>query len=350
MNVAIVSPGPGEASDGRIVLVAPEQVRRVRLSLDGEPASVRILARRDGDGGVRFELQTGAVDRDGAGLELEALDAGGASLGRAQVADIHLLGRAAFGPVKALRRDGAAAAQALGITRSVAPPVGISAACLGSGRFAEAGAKRSTLAGSTLKVAILLAAFADDEGNPTRRAVSAAHRRAIVDSDNEAANQVLVTVGGGSAAAGTRRVNELMARIGLRQSVLDGPYVVTSGRSRKTTSASDLRLLVSALHQTARDGTGRLGDLGVSRREARVLVGLMAATTYPGLVREHVPGPVAHKAGWLDDQQNDAAIVFGGRGGPCVVGITTEGLSFGAADALGGRLAKEVLPLLRRPA
>ncbi len=350
MNVAIVSPGPGEASDGRIVLVAPEQVRRVRLSLDGEPASVRILARRDGDGRVRFELQTGAVDRDGAGLELEALDAGGASLGRAQVADIHLLGRAAFDPVKGLRRDGAATAQALGITRSVAPPVGISVACLGSGRFAEAGAKRSTRAGSTLKVAILLAAFADDEGNPTRRAVSATHRRAIVDSDNEAANQVLVTVGGGSAAAGTRRVNELMARIGLRQSVLDGPYVVTSGRSRKTTSASDLRLLVSALHQTARNGTGRLGDLGVSRREARVLVGLMAAATYPGLVREHVPGPVAHKAGWLDDQQNDAAIVFGGRGGPCVIGITTEGLSFGAADALGGRLAKEVLPLLRRSA
>jgi beta-lactamase class A len=349
VDLAIISPTSGEASDGRIVLAAPDAAERIRLSIDGSSTPVRIVARRATTGGVRLEVQTDRIDREGADLKVEALDGSGRALGTAGVADVHLLGEAAFTRISTVKRDSPASQRIAAISRGSGSAVGISAVCLGSGRLAESNADSSTRAASTLKVAILLTALASDTGEPTRGDVFPIYRQAIVDSSNDAANRVLVTIGGGSAAAGAARVNTFMAKLGTRQSYLDGPYAATAGRSRKTTTAYDLRVLATALQEVASGKTNAHAPSGVTRHEARVLIGLMAAATYPGLVRSHVPGPVAHKAGWLDGQQNDAALVYGGKGGPCVVGITTEGLSFAAADALGRRVANEVLPALGRP-
>ena len=90
----------------------------------------------------------------------------------------------------------------------------------------------------------------------------------------------------------------------------------------------------------------RLASDFADTHEARVLIGLMANEVYPGLVRDNVPGPVAHKAGWLGNVQNDLALAFGTRGGTCVIGITTPDLSFSSADSVGRELADRVLPLL----
>jgi hypothetical protein len=115
----------------------------------------------------------------------------------------------------------------------------------------------------------------------------------------------------------------------------------------KRTSAGDLERLGRALYQAAR-GEGPLPALGVSQAEARVLIGLMASEDYPGLIREHLPGPVAHKAGWLDTAQTDLALAFGMPGGPCIIGVVTNGLPFASADAIGKRIADELIPLLTR--
>ena len=134
----------------------------------------------------------------------------------------------------------------------------------------------------------------------------------------------------------------------MRDSFLDGPYRLSGGPSRKRTSAADLVLLARALYRAA-GSTGPLAGLGVSRHEARVLIGLMAVESYPGLIRDHLRGPVAHKAGWLNTVQNDVALAFGTPGGTCLIGLTTEGLSFDAASSVGRQVAERVLPLLARP-
>lgn len=340
-------PRAAEASDGRIAVVAPAGTEAIRLTVDGVRTPVRVIAHRDAGGGSRFELQTTQVDREGADLVVEAIGADGAVLDAADVAGVHLLGPRAFAGKAATSPAARGSTRAAQVMATVPSPTGISVACFGSGLLAQANENATTRAASTLKVAIVLAAMTRREGNLTSSSAFPVISSAIVASDNGAANQVLTLAGDGHQEAGTRAVNALASRLGMRATHLDGPYVQTAGRSRKTTSAADLRILAGALLETARDGSGTLGALGVSRHEARVLIGLMSSATYPGIVRAHTPGPVAHKAGWLDDQQNDLALVFGVDGGPCAVGIVTEGLSFTSADALGEQVVERVLPALR---
>ena len=59
-------------------------------------------------------------------------------------------------------------------------------------------------------------------------------------------------------------------------------------------------------------------------------------------MRPGAPGPVAHKAGWLTTIENDLAVAFGPRGGPCFVGVTSSGVSLAAAS----RFTRRVLPAL----
>lgn len=330
-------------------MLAPGGTARARLEIDGQRVSPRVVARRSRADGILFELQTRTIAREGATITASALDGQGQPTSSVSVSDVHLLGEGAFGTAARLRPDATGSSRAAAIVSSTSSPVGISVACYGSGKLAEAGQDTTTRAGSTLKAAIVLAALARRNGDPSLSSSFATYTSAIVASDNNAANQVISQVGEGDMAAGTAAVNDLMRAVGMRDTVLDGPYVQTAGRSRKVTTAADLRILAGALLETARDGSGALADLGVSQQEARVLIGLMSSADYPGLVREHVPEPVAHKAGWLDDQQNDLALIFGGPDGTCAVGMITEGLSFSAADALGARMADEVLPVLAAP-
>ena len=73
----------------------------------------------------------------------------------------------------------------------------------------------------------------------------------------------------------------------------------------------------------------------------------MLRATYPGLVRPVVRGAVAHKAGWLTAVQNDLAIAFGVRGGPCFAGITTSGASLRTATRWTGRALPVLLAAAR---
>jgi hypothetical protein len=348
--VAIV-PVAHEASEGRLIVQAPAGTDRLGVTVAGVPVRVRLLARQDRNGRVLITVQISAVAPTGADLGLFARNRSRA-LGRGVVRDVHLLGAGAFRsprppPSIASARAGAEARR---IAAATTGRIGISAQCLGTRRTADANGERAAVAASTLKAAILAAALARDRRSPTRPAVYGTYRAAIVDSSNSAANRALAIVGAGSHTVGARRVNALMSRLRMRSSFLDGPYRLSGGPSLKRTSAADLARLARALYVAA-IGEGRLASLGVSRHEARVLIGLMASETYPGLIREHVPGPVAHKAGWLDSVENDLVLVFGAPGGPCAVGITTENLSFRAASAVGRAVTDRVLPLLalRRP-
>jgi Beta-lactamase enzyme family len=342
-----VTPIAHEASDGRIVVVAPATIQKLEVRRAGIPLAVRILSRARGGEQVRFTVQVSITDRTGADLEVIGKGAG-REVGRMVIQDVHLLGPAAFATPAAPRIDARANAAAVAIAHGTPGRIGISAECLGTGRTASVNGERPAVAASTLKVAIMSAAFARDRGKPTRSVVYEKYREAIIDSNNDAANAILGMIGDGSQSVGARRVNDLMARLGMRHSYFDGPYRSDPRPSQKRTSAADLDRLARAVYLAAA-GSGALADIGVTRHEARVLIGLMAQEVYPGLIRDNVVQPVAHKAGWLDTVQNDLAMVFGGAGGTCLVGLTTEQLSFASADAIGRQFTERVLPLLAQP-
>jgi hypothetical protein len=222
--------------------------------------------------------------------------------------------------------------------------------CAADGRVVRGAASRRFTAASTLKAAIAAAALARDAGT-VDRGTYALLERAIVDSSNEAANAVLARVGSGSTSRGTVRVNRLMRGAGMVGTSLDGPYRTGSspgsGPSRKFTTADDLRRLALLIYRAASTGEGAFARAGLGRHDARLLLGLMLRATYPGVVRPVVRGAVAHKAGWLAAGQNDLAIAFGVRGGPCFVGVTTSGASLQSATRWTGRALPVLLAAAR---
>lgn len=221
MAVVAIVPLAHEASDGRVVIEAPARTNRVEVKVSGTRVPVRLVARRDVEGRVRIAVQVSVVARTGADLELVARDRAHV-IGRAAVPDVHLLGVGAFTPPRARAPtvSGRASAEARRIAAAAPGRVGISAECVGTGLRAEASSELAAVAASTLKVAILASALADDERSPTRGEVYATYRAAIVESSNDAANRVLATLGNGSHVAGGRRVNGLMAHVGMRDSTL----------------------------------------------------------------------------------------------------------------------------------
>jgi hypothetical protein len=90
-------------------------------------------------------------------------------------------------------------------------------------------------------------------------------------------------------------------------------------------------------------GHGPLVRRGVDPHEARELLYLMVHAQDPGLVLAGAGRlPVAHKIGWLDDTDNDVAIVFA-PSGPFVIAIYTNGVEDGTAQLFGTAAVGAVL-------
>jgi Beta-lactamase enzyme family len=344
--VIVVAPLSHEASDGRFAASVPAAANRVQILVDGAavPAGRVVFTHaRAGSRRVTFNVATTA--RSGATIEIRALDSS-QLLGSASVADVSLLGPDAFAAPKTRAVSPRATAAAVAIERAAPGTLGFSANCLGSGLGAEANSTHVAVAASTLKLPILLDLLARRNDDPVSDPLHTVYSEVVVESSNDAANELLGIIGNGSVAAGAKAVNTFMRGLGMGSSYLDGPYRLGGGPSLKRTTAHDLSLVANDLLLAA-EGTGPLTGLGVTRREARVVISLMAKEDYPGLIRDNVPGPVAHKAGWLSDVQNDVALAFGTPAGTCVIAVTAEGVTFSAADAIGRQLAERVLPLLR---
>ena len=343
-TVAVVSPLAHEVSDGRIAIVAPAGTDGVRIEVGGRRVRASSVQFADRNGHVRLSARIATVTSRPVTLRVVPLRAGKA-VGAARVTDIRLLGTNAFRPARSARPATTASRRAAALVRGAGFPAGISVQCAGSGLVVRGAASRRFTAASTLKAAIVSAALARRRGT-VDRSTYALLSDTIVNSSNEGANAVLARVGGGSTSRGTARVNRLVRAAGLSQTSLDGPYRTGSspgsGPSRKFTSADDLRRLAALIYRAAATGDGALARAGLGRHDARLLLGLMIRASYPGLVRPVVRGAVAHKAGWLTAVQNDLAIAFGARGGPCFVGITTSGASLATAT----RWSNRALPML----
>lgn len=195
----------------------------------------------------------------------------------------------------------------------------------------------------------------------------------LVYSDNAAANELEVWLGG-STSGGAARVNATMRALGLTDTHMYGGYAVTKaagwlGRKPipvrvesqpsfglgKYTTAWDLARLIRYVHLAA-GGKGLLVRRfkgAFSPADARYLLFTLARVQEPGRLDRYLPGggtAVLHKAGWIEHARHDNGLVYWPGGAFVATVMTWSGGGVGAsADVLAGRVARAALERFRRP-
>ena len=197
----------------------------------------------------------------------------------------------------------------------------------------------------------------------------------LIPSDNEAANRLLVMLGG-STSGGGALVNSTMRAIGLERTEMYGGYILgtsTDPPTRdiaargvpltvveqpqwgigKSTTALDLARLFRAIWLRS-GGLGPLdrhgGELAQPRRGTSSTSSRTGATAKKlGRVVATQRGVVLmHKAGWVDAARHDAGLVVW-RGGVFVAAVMTHraGDAGVRSDVLAGRVADAALRRFR---
>jgi Beta-lactamase enzyme family len=232
-----------------------------------------------------------------------------------------------------------------------------------SGHGAAWNARARFPAASTLKLAIALEALRAHSGKPAAGSyLDSLLRRMLIESDNDAANQVESLFGGGG------RVDELLRGIQLGDTWMVGGYLrgttvrppiparVESQPSFpccKYTTAYDLARVLAYLHLAA-GGRGPLADVygaAFTPSDARYLLYLLAHVQDRGKLGRYLAGgPYAlmHKAGWISYARHDAGLVYW-PGGVFVAAVMTTGNGVGAgSDLLAARIARSTLERVQR--
>ena len=349
---AIVSPAPREASFGQVSGRVFAGTTRVRVLLDGVVVRSRAVS-----GATAFSFSLNLPARD-VRIRVVAQDA---SAARA---------RRAVGPVYGLRVAGrpfptprSAADAVLGrrlraLAGAFPGTAAVYAQDLRSGRGAAWNARARFPAASTLKLAIAMETLRTLGSRPA--AGSSVDRllwSMLVHSDNEAANALLVRLGG-STSGGAYRVNALMRSLGVRDSLMYGGYATeTLVQTRRPIplQVNEQPAIGIGKYTTAWDLVRLLGPLAhvqgsFGRRDARYLLWVLAHVADHGKLDRNLPGGVStlHKAGWIRQARHDAGIVFW-RGGAYVVAVMTwnSGGVGSASDVIAGRVARSALDRFR---
>ena len=238
---------------------------------------------------------------------------------------------------------------------------------LRSGRGAAWNARARFPAASTLKLGIAIEVLRLLHGPPrpgTR--LASLFWRMLVYSDNQAANDLEVWLGG-STSAGAARVNTTLQALRLRDTHMSGSFLVGTSATRpiplrverqppyfslgRYTSAWDLARLHRFVHR-ASAGRGVLLRLpgNFTPADARYLLFVLAHVRDPGKIDRYIGTrpdvAVLHKAGWIVHARHDSGLVFWNRGAYVVVVMTWNDSGAGASsDVLAGQVA---LAALRR--
>ncbi len=240
---------------------------------------------------------------------------------------------------------------------------------LRSGRGAAWNARARFPAASTVKLAIAVEVLRRYGRRPTPRSIL--HRRLwrmLVDSDNAAANELLVRLGG-STSRGAALVNALLRSLRINDTIMYGGYETLAAAVRrrpiplrvdrqpsfgpgKYTTAWDLAQLHRNVYLAAR-GLGRLPRLPGSfgRQDASYLLWLLAHVTDRRKLDRFLPAAarVLHKAGWITHARHDAGVVYWRRGAYVVAVMTWRPTGVGpGSDVLAGRVARAALDRFRQ--
>jgi hypothetical protein len=369
---AIERPAPYEVSYGIVHGTASRGARRVIVRVDGKLVRDVPLRRRS------FTLDVALPARE-VRVRVETVDASGRRAGRTVR---HVLGlpRAARPVERPLRLDPGLERDLQRLVSGYPGTAAFYVENLATGAGAAWNARATFPAASTLKLAIAVALMTRAEGPPSRGSwLDGLIRRMLIPSDNEAANRLLVMLGG-STSGGGAIVNTTMRSLGLERTEMYGGYILgtsfgtppedssrdLAGRGvpltvasqpewgvGKATTALDLARLFRALWLS----TGGLGPLpdsgsGVTPAESRYLLYVLARVGDRKKLARHVgalPGVIVmHKAGWVDAARHDAGLLVW-QGGVLVAAAMTH-RSSGAgvrSDVLAGRVASKALRRFR---
>ena len=356
---AIEQPGPYQVSYGLVTGRAARGTRVVVISANGRiVATKRLRGQRIW---LRVALPTGDVR-----LAVTTVASGGRRSSRI-VRNVYGLPAAARPRVVRERNDARLARRLRLLAQRYRGTAGLYVQSLTTGAGAAWNARARFPAASTLKLGIAVAVLTRYSGIPPPGSwLDGVLRTMVIPSDDEAANELLVWLGG-STSAGALRVNALMRSIGATNSLMYGGYLTRTLSGRipvrverqpafgvgKYTTAWDMAALWRALW-LATENRGPLprAQPGLTRADARYLLWLTAhVRDVPKLDRrvERSRGvAVLHKAGWISSARHDTGLVFW-RGGVFVAGVMTwNGNGAGrSSDVLAGRVAEVALARFR---
>lgn len=357
---AIERPAAHEVSYGVVEGRAGVGARRVIVRIDGRVARRLRLTRR------AFRLEVDLPPRE-VTVRVETVDASGRRSSRS-VANVFGLPRAARPRLRLLQFDPRLQTDVRRLATSFPGSAGIYVEDLGSGAGAAWNARATFPAASTLKLAIALTALARTAGPPAPGTwLDVVLRRMLDVSDNEAANRLLISLGG-STSSGGHVVDAVVRSMGLERTVMYGGYVLgTSLEPPRGLAARGLPLSVvdqpswgvgkattaldlARLHRAVWLASGGLGPLaagrsGVTPPEARYLLYVLAHVEDHGklgrFVERRPRTVVLHKAGWIDPARHDAGLVIW-PGGILVAAVMTydRGGAGTRSDVLAGRVAQ----------
>jgi hypothetical protein len=351
----IVQPGPRQASFGDLVARLDPSTTHVVVTVNGDAVAAQAT-----DGGT-LRIRVSLPQRNST-IRVVARNASG---GRAM---------AEVGPVYGYPRAGRPTSftgsedprLARRIHRLALGFAGISAVYvqnLRTGRGAAWNARARFPAASTLKLGIaleVLRVLRSQPGPATR--LGTLLRKMILYSDNAAANELLIWLGG-SQTGGAARVNTSLRALGLADSHMYGGYILGTSATRpiplrvesqpafgigKYTTAWDLALFHRLLHY-ASVGRGRMMSLpgSFTSGDARHLLFLLTHVQDPGKLDRFIGGlgvSVPHKSGWITNARHDSGIVYWAGGSFVVTVMTWNGGGVGASsDVLAGRVAEVAL-------
>jgi hypothetical protein len=362
----ISNPGPREVSFGTVagrvgagttrIVVRVDGVKKAEVSLAPERSRFFIPPRS-------FRIRLALPPRD-VKIRVIAFNDAGESAGRS-VGPVFGLPRAGYPVSIRSVEDSALRRRIRELVQAYPGPASVYVQDLRSGRGAAWNALARHQAASTLKLGIALEVLRVLPKKPAPGThLADLFRRMLVYSDNQAANDLEVWLGG-STSGGAERVNATLRALHLSGSHMYGGYIVGTAADRpiplqvnsqppyytfgKFTTAWDLSRLHRLFHR-ATVGQGALLDLQghFTPSDARYLLYTLAHVQDPGKVDRYIgdsPGvSVLHKAGWISHARHDSALVFW-RGGAFVVTVMTWNWDEAgtSSDVLAGRVARAAL-------
>jgi hypothetical protein len=353
----LIAPGPNEVSFGRIAGRVSPGTQMVIVSIGG-----RVLAKRDVRR-TRFDFHVQLPQRDSRLTVTAVVENRRAST---TVGPVFGLPRA--GAPRAPPRDyedARLARTVRALARAFPGTCGIFVQDLRDGAGAAWNARAEFPAASTLKVAIAVEVLRVLDGKPEPGSrVDRLLRRMLIPSEDKAANELLVWLGG-STSGGSARINAMVRALGLTDTDMYGGYIVEARapipiRLRgqpsfvgKRTTAWDYGRLLRALHFAA-EGKGMLARRfrgSFVPADARFLLYVLAHAR-PSYLDRYLPGgqvAVVQKAGWIEQARHDGGIVYWQGGAFVAVVMTWRSGGVGtSSDVLAGRVARAALARFSR--
>ncbi|HEV2903016.1 MAG TPA: serine hydrolase [Gaiellaceae bacterium] len=343
----VVSPAAYEISFGRVIGRVSAGTQRVVVSIDG-----RIVASKD-VGRKRFDFAVPLPARD-VRLTVSAVDGQGHG-SSTTIGPVFSLPAAAEprGPPRRSREDPRLARTIRSLARAFPGICGVYVQDLRTGAGAAWNAGARFPAASTVKVAIAIEVLRRLGGKPPRGSrLDRLLRKAIVPSDDRAANDLLTWLGG-STSGGAAYVNHLFRALDMHDTDMYGGYIVQQGRIPirtgaqpsfigKRTTAADLTTLMRSLNLAA-VGQGVLARRGFRPSQARFLLYLLAHSQVSRIDRFLPPGPTVtlQKAGWISTALHDTGLVYWSGGSFVATVLTWNARGTGvASDLLAGRIGR----------